>query len=228
MQCDARRIVPGRRDVLWPTWFGRYVAHDPNDDVRSDVTRESCARARRAPACRPLVRGLGRVPAVTSALHSGAHSGLLRWRPRRPDVTLAAVTARRSAMAIAAVLVAAGFAWMAVAAFGQLSLSDCDNMAGECLRQRQSLAIELIGALSVAAATGLGWTAWRTMARTIPRGGCRRPRGRYMRTRRDGLGRSGRPPGQSLDRVARPVAGLAPRIESPASAALTAEGAAAS
>jgi len=73
-------------------------------------------------------------------------------------------------MAIAVVLVAAGFAWMAVAAFGQLSVGDCDNMAGECLRQRQALAIELIGALSVAAAAGLGWLAWRTIARTIPRG----------------------------------------------------------
>lgn len=73
-------------------------------------------------------------------------------------------------MAIAAVLVAAGFVWMAVAAFGHVSVGDCDNIAGECLRQRQALAIELIGALCVAAAAGLVWMAWRTITRTMPRG----------------------------------------------------------
>ena len=83
--------------------------------------------------------------------------------------TLADLTARRLAVAIAALLVAAGFARMAFPAFGLMFANDCDNMAGECLRQRQGLAIQLIAALCVAAAAGLGWMAWRTIAHGMPR-----------------------------------------------------------
>ena len=58
---------------------------------------------------------------------------------------------------------------MAVAAFGHVRVGECDNMAGECLRGRQAFAIQLIGALCAAAAAGLVWMAWRTIARTMPR-----------------------------------------------------------
>ncbi len=66
------------------------------------------------------------------------------------------VSARRVAIALVSAVGAVSLVVLAVSALGTVP-SDCDNVAGTCLRQRQQLALGLSAGLYAAAAAACAW-----------------------------------------------------------------------
>jgi hypothetical protein len=84
----------------------------------------------------------------------------VRRRRQLIVVILHRVSARRVFIVAAAVVAAVWLALLMVAALRTIP-TDCDNVAGTCLRQRQQLAIGLLAGLYAIAATACVWIASR-------------------------------------------------------------------
>jgi hypothetical protein len=60
---------------------------------------------------------------------------------------------------------AAGLFAVASDAFGTASYADCDNLAGGCLRKRQQLALQALGAAAALVGIACMWAAARSLVR---------------------------------------------------------------
>lgn len=88
---------------------------------------------------------------------SSSANGVVRRRP-----------GRRTQLALGAVALVIGVALVLVAGTTLTGNNrDCDNMAGECIRQRQQLAIVGFVALALVTAAWCGWAAVRMLRAQI-------------------------------------------------------------